>query len=187
MRVTNNMMSNTMTRYLMWQSEGIFKVQEQISTQRKINRSSDNPAGMRKILDYRSQIATVDQYFTNIERGTTRLELTEITLDALNLRYPDYDPDKIINVKVRQIEKDGQSWIRTTVEDHGTGIPDDIQEQIFDPFFTTKDRATGTGLGLSISLGIAKDHHGDLTFENVENEFTRFYLDLPVDNVWEID
>ena len=84
MRVTNNMMSNTMTRYLMRQSEGIFKVQEQISTQRKINRSSDDPAGMRKILDYRSQIATVDQYFTNIERGTTRLELTEITLDAID-------------------------------------------------------------------------------------------------------
>jgi flagellar hook-associated protein 3 FlgL len=68
----------------MRQSEGLYKVQEQIATQRKINRSSDDPAGMRKILDYRSQIATVEQYFTNIERGTTRLELTEITLDAID-------------------------------------------------------------------------------------------------------
>ena len=84
MRVTNSMMSNTITRYLMRQSEGLYKVQEQISTQKKINRSSDDPAGMRKILDYRNKIATIDQYLDNIKRGTTRLELTEITLDAID-------------------------------------------------------------------------------------------------------
>ena len=84
MRVTNNMMSNTITRYLMRQSEELYKVQEQISTQKKINKSSDDPAGMRKVLDYRNKIATVDQYLDNIARATTRLELTEITLDAVD-------------------------------------------------------------------------------------------------------
>lgn len=107
--------------------------------------------------------------------------------DALNLRYPEYDADKIISVKVRQFEKDGRRWLRTTIEDHGSGIPHEIRERIFDPFFTTKDRAIGTGLGLSISLGLVKDHHGELTFECEENEYTRFYLDLPVDNGWDIE
>jgi len=84
MRVTDSMISSTLTRYLMRQNEDIYRVQEQISTQKKINRPSDDPAGMRKILDYRSKIATIDQYLANIQRGTTRLEFTEITLDAVD-------------------------------------------------------------------------------------------------------
>ncbi|OQY29624.1 MAG: hypothetical protein B6I38_08080, partial [Anaerolineaceae bacterium 4572_5.1] len=106
--------------------------------------------------------------------------------DALNARYPEYDPAKTIAMKVNLFEKDGQRWLRTTVEDRGAGIQVEIRERIFDPFYTTKDRATGTGLGLSISLGIVQDHHGKLTFESEENQFTRFYLDLPVDNGWDV-
>jgi PAS domain S-box-containing protein len=104
--------------------------------------------------------------------------------DALNARYPEYDPDKIVTVMVRSFEKDGQGWLRTTVEDHGVGIPAEIRERIFDPFYTSKDRALSTGLGLSISLGIIQDHHGKLTFESEEGKGTRFFLDLPVDNGW---
>ncbi|MCD4803357.1 MAG: PAS domain S-box protein [Anaerolineales bacterium] len=106
--------------------------------------------------------------------------------DALNERYPEYDPDKIVCVSVRSIEKEGQRWLRTTIEDHGVGIPAETRERIFDPFYTTKDRTLGTGLGLSISLGIVRDHRGELTFESEENQPTRFYLDLPVDNEWEL-
>jgi len=84
MRVTNGMMSSTLTRFLMRQNEGLYKVQEQISSQKKINKPSDDPAGMRKILDYRNKIETVDQYLSNIQRGTTRLEITEISLDAVD-------------------------------------------------------------------------------------------------------
>jgi len=106
--------------------------------------------------------------------------------DALNERYPEYNPDKVIAATVCLLEKDDRRWLRTTVEDHGAGIPTEIRERIFDPFYTTKDRTQGTGLGLSISLGIVQDHHGELTFKSTENKFTRFYLDLPVDNGWEI-
>ena len=107
--------------------------------------------------------------------------------DALNGRYQDYDEDKLIMVSVKQFEKEGRRWLRTTVEDHGSGIPDEIKERIFDPFYTTKDRAEGTGLGLSISLGIAQDHHGSISFDTTPNKYTRFYLDLPVDNGWDLE
>ena len=106
--------------------------------------------------------------------------------DAVNARYPEYDPKKIINISVHLFEKEGRRWLRTTVEDHGVGIPVEIRERIFDPFYTTKDRATGTGLGLSISLGIVQDHHGELSFESEEGQPTRFHLDLPVDNGWDL-
>ena len=82
MRVTNSMMSNTLTRYLMQHSKQLYRVQEQISTQKRINRPSDDPIGMRQVLDYRNKIGTIDQYLANIERGISRLEFSEITLDA---------------------------------------------------------------------------------------------------------
>lgn len=84
MRVTNSMMSHTLTRHLMQQSEAIYKIQEQISTQKRINKPSDDPTGIRKVLDYRNKIGTIDQYLDNIGRATTRLESTEITLDVVD-------------------------------------------------------------------------------------------------------
>jgi flagellin-like hook-associated protein FlgL len=39
---------------------------------------------MRKVLDYRNQMATVEQYLDNVDRGTTRLEFTEITLKMVD-------------------------------------------------------------------------------------------------------
>ncbi|MDD5220093.1 MAG: PAS domain S-box protein, partial [Candidatus Bipolaricaulis sp.] len=98
--------------------------------------------------------------------------------DALNRRYPADDDDKVIEIVMGPIEKDGSLWVRTTVEDHGAGIPADLLSRIFDPFFTTKPRDMGTGLGLSISYGIAKDHDGDLAVESEEGRHTRFHLDL---------
>ena len=106
--------------------------------------------------------------------------------DALNDRYPEHDPDKIVSVTARTFEKEGRQWVRVTVEDHGAGIPEDIRGRVFDPFFTTKDRATGTGLGLSISHGIIQDHHGELRIECEMGRYTRFHLELPVDNGWEV-
>lgn len=107
--------------------------------------------------------------------------------DALNARYSEYDPNKTIRVVVRCFKREDQSWIRLTIEDHGIGIPDKIIDRVFDPFFTTKDRTKGTGLGLSISHGIIKDHHGHISIETQEGEYTRFHIDLPVDTDWSLD
>jgi len=100
--------------------------------------------------------------------------------DALNDKYPGYDANKQILIACCRIERDGHRWIRTTVEDHGSGIPEDVRARIFEPFFTTKPRDKGTGLGLSISHGIVKDHGGALTVESEPGQWTRFHVDLPV-------
>lgn len=75
------------------------------------------------------------------------MNLLNNTRNALNNRYPEYDPDKIIKMSVHLFEKEGRRWLRATVEDHGLGVPDQIRDRIFDPFYTTKDRTRGTGLG----------------------------------------
>jgi PAS domain S-box-containing protein len=104
--------------------------------------------------------------------------------DALNERYPHYSPEKRLRVSAAVISKEGLKFIRTTVEDFGIGIPMEIRDRIFDPFFTTKPKETGTGLGLSISYGIVRDHGGELSVESHPGRFTRFHVDLPVDNGW---
>lgn len=106
--------------------------------------------------------------------------------DALNERYPGYDPDKVLKLDASLLERAGRRWIRVTVEDHGTGIPPGVRDRIFDPFFTTKEREKGTGLGLSISHGIVKEHHGEWTVESEPGRFTRMHVELPVDNGWTI-
>lgn len=60
--------------------------------------------------------------------------------------------------------------------DHGTGIPQDVQEKIGTPFFTTKE--TGTGLGLAISMGIAQRHKAIFNFKTGSNG-TVFYIIFP--------
>ena len=107
--------------------------------------------------------------------------------DALNQRYPGHDENKKVIISARVIEEGERRHLRLTVEDHGLGIPGDLHERIFEPFFTTKPHDKGTGLGLSISHGIVKDHGGELRVESTVGEFTRFHLDLPLDNGWALD
>ncbi len=55
-------------------------------------------------------------------------------------------------------------YVKLTVKDHGTGIPEEIILKIFDPFFTTKK--VGSGLGLSTTYSIIKKHEGYLEVES---------------------
>jgi PAS domain S-box-containing protein len=107
--------------------------------------------------------------------------------DALNEKYPDRHPDKMIIIETHLFEDQGRRWMRITIEDHGNGIPKEAQTKLFDPFYTTKSREIGTGLGLSISYGLARDHHGQLNFETMEGQFTKFHLIIPVDNGWDLE
>jgi len=117
--------------------------------------------------------------------------------DALNIRYPGYHEDKIIKISVKPFRRKGKKWMRTTIEDHGAGISSEIINRIFDPFFTTKSRTVGpgadttgpvgTGLGLSVSYGIITDHKGELSVETEPGKYTRFHMDLYMDNGWSIE
>ncbi len=50
--------------------------------------------------------------------------------------------------------------IVVTVQDNGSGIPEDLRGLVFEPFVTTKAR--GTGLGLSLVAKIVEDHGGSV-------------------------
>jgi two-component system, sporulation sensor kinase E len=68
--------------------------------------------------------------------------------------------------------------VRVTVEDNGTGIPEEDLPKIFEPYFTTKDN--GTGLGLTITFKIVKEHGGEISVASRPGQGSAFTIALPV-------
>ncbi len=91
-----------------------------------------------------------------------------------------------INISCNNIEEQGGepahglkkgNYVRITIEDSGTGIPDDIKNKIFDPYFTTKTK--GSGLGLAICHAIITKHDGKLSVQSSLDKGTTFTIYLP--------
>jgi len=72
------------------------------------------------------------------------------------------------------------SYMRLSVTDTGSGLPDEIQAHIFEPFFTTKAPGKGSGLGLSTVYAIVKQSGGHIAVRSVRNSGTTFEILLPV-------
>lgn len=73
-----------------------------------------------------------------------------------------------------------EPWVIVEIEDNGSGIPEEIQEQIFDPFFTTKAPGKGSGLGLDISQNIVVQKHNGEFRVSSEPGRTCFEVRLPL-------
>jgi len=72
-------------------------------------------------------------------------------------------------------------FVRISVADNGSGIPESLVKQLFDPFFTTKPVGKGTGLGLSISYQIVVEQHGGRFWcESEEGVGTTFFVEIPI-------
>jgi len=69
------------------------------------------------------------------------------------------------------------AMLRLSIEDTGTGIPEEHRARIFSPFFTTK--AEGSGLGLVIAKRIVMSHGGRISLQSTEGLGTRLSIDLP--------
>ncbi len=70
--------------------------------------------------------------------------------------------------------------VELSVQDTGTGIPEDQISKIFDPFFTTKAVGEGTGLGLTVVHGIIQEHNGTIRVNSIPGQGTTFIISLPV-------
>ncbi|GAA6142669.1 ATP-binding protein [Hydrogenophaga sp. 5NK40-0174] len=115
---------------------------------------------------------------------TTRGNAGQLQQVMMNLLQNAFDAVTANNEKNRHVwvtmHCDGKH-VAVKVRDNGPGIPAEHLMRLFDPFFTTKPVGKGTGLGLSISYGIAEQHGGTLSAQNVKDPLgAEFTLTLPV-------
>jgi signal transduction histidine kinase/CheY-like chemotaxis protein len=75
-------------------------------------------------------------------------------------------------------------YVKVSIADQGSGIPEKEFERIFDPYYSTKERGNtrGTGLGLSICRSIIRKHGGEVTVESQMGMGTTMHLYLPAAN-----
>jgi len=104
--------------------------------------------------------------------GTLQISCSSADIPPLAQRDADEDED------IYPPELEGQ-FVVITVQDTGTGIPEDVIDHIFEPFFSTKEPGKGTGLGLSIVHSWVEEAHGFINIESVEGEGTTFSIYLP--------
>jgi signal transduction histidine kinase len=68
-------------------------------------------------------------------------------------------------------------YLKISIRDNGSGIPEEHLSKIFDPYFTTKE--SRRGLGLAVSYSIVRNHEGLIRVESREGQFSVFHILLP--------
>jgi signal transduction histidine kinase/CHASE3 domain sensor protein/ActR/RegA family two-component response regulator len=80
-------------------------------------------------------------------------------------------------------ERTPEDWIKLTVGDTGTGIPEKQLSRLFKPFErlgAQQSGIEGTGLGLALSKGLVEAMGGQLALEATGSEGTTFSVFLPM-------
>lgn len=82
-RVTENMKFGMIANSMYINQGQLGKLEETFSTQKKINRASDDPAGINDILDYRTATNAIQQYQASINNADVSLSIAGTALSAL--------------------------------------------------------------------------------------------------------
>jgi signal transduction histidine kinase len=115
-----------------------------------------------------------------IPQDVSRVFLNILTNSFYEVHRKRRETGEKFSPQVSVCSKKKTNLIEVRIRDNGDGIPESIRDKLFNPFFTTKPSGQGTGLGLSLSYDIiAKEHHGDITFESKDGEYTEFIITLP--------
>nr|AAY32961.1 putative sensory box histidine kinase [Sorangium cellulosum] len=105
-----------------------------------------------------------------------RRELVQVFVNLLANARDASEPGA--TVAVRGWIEAGQ--IVVEVEDHGSGIPEELLSAVLEPFVTTKRDPSGTGLGLPLSRSIIEDHGGALALRSAVGQGTTVIVRLPL-------
>lgn len=94
-----------------------------------------------------------------------------------------------VKINIDNFEVDGNKglslgsglYVCISIQDDGSGLPEENLPKIFDPYFSTKDTYSqrGMGLGLSICHAILKRHGGHISVESTVGIGTRVTMYLP--------
>lgn len=84
MRITDKLLFDDVNRNLQKNTGELFRLQDIISTGKKVSKPSDDPLATSKILDYNEVLSKTDQYIGNMNHATGLLELSDSTLSSVD-------------------------------------------------------------------------------------------------------
>lgn len=84
MRVSQRMLFNTYVSNMNRSLTDLVETNIKSQTQKDVNKPSDNPVGMARILDHREALASVSQYRDNIDTAKGWLNLSDTTLSQVS-------------------------------------------------------------------------------------------------------
>ncbi|MCW8125348.1 hybrid sensor histidine kinase/response regulator [Microbulbifer halophilus] len=76
-----------------------------------------------------------------------------------------------------------EGWLRLSILDTGSGIPEEKQAEVFEPFNrlgAEKGQIEGTGVGLAIARRLTEAMGGRIDFESHEDQGSIFWIEFPL-------
>ena len=104
MRITHHRLVEQVINNVEAQMERLSRSQEQLTTGRRVNRTSDDPVAASEILNLQTRLDRIDQYRRNINSGLSSLNLTENTLSQV----------RDLGVRVRSLTVQGANDVTTS-------------------------------------------------------------------------
>lgn len=119
-RVSDNMKFNTMKDNIFNIQTKYAELQEKLASQKEVNRPSDDPVGMAKILDYRSSQSAIKTYQRNAEQSESWLTMTETKLTSMQ--------DLLVNAKEIALSQGSATANETTRKGAAVSVQSLIDE-----------------------------------------------------------
>lgn len=118
MRITNNMMRNNAMLHIQKNKVAYNKYFEQYSTEKKIQKPSDDPTIAVRALKYRTTYLEIEQYLTNCDDAENWMDATEEPMDKANM---------ILDTMIEYVT---QAANGTNKEDDRETIADQLKEYV---------------------------------------------------------
>ncbi len=131
------------------------------------------------------ELALPDEFHTvEIDEGQITQVLYNIVLNAVQampeggtIRVKGENISFTGNINGEHVPLPQGEYIKLSLTDEGTGIPEKLLGKIYEPFYSTKGE--GSGLGLATSYHIIKNHGGYIQAESEVGKGTTFNVYLP--------
>jgi len=85
-----------------------------------------------------------------------------------------------IFIKTFIVTSDGIEYIQISIEDNGSGIPNEIKDEVFKKGFSTRKSEGGTGMGLYVVSEILREHGGKIYYDSTVGKGTTFFVNIPL-------
>ena len=138
-----------------------------------------------KIMDLNNAINNNQVIVKKEKLPKIKAEKTQIGIVFFNLinNAIKFNSNENPQVQISEVVSDDPQYWKFCVSDNGIGIEEKYKSKIFDIFqkLHGKEEYEGTGIGLSICKKIINNHKGEIWFDSIPKQGTKFYFTIKKD------